>query len=156
MPEDPNPMSTAPALLLFDGRCGLCNRLVQFVLRRDARGAFVFAPLQSELGRQALTRHGRSPTALDTFVVIDGHGTATERAHVKGRAALLVLRRLGFPWSATIVLGVLPTAMLDLLYDFVARRRIAWFGAADVCGVATPAQRARFLATDLGEGRHDD
>jgi predicted DCC family thiol-disulfide oxidoreductase YuxK len=34
-------------ILLYDGVCGLCNRLVQFILRRDRSGVFRFASLQS-------------------------------------------------------------------------------------------------------------
>ena len=37
-------------ILLYDGVCGLCNRLVQFILRRDRTAIFRFASLQSSAG----------------------------------------------------------------------------------------------------------
>jgi hypothetical protein len=34
-------------ILLYDGVCGLCHRLVQFIIHRDRRAIFRFASLQS-------------------------------------------------------------------------------------------------------------
>ena len=45
-------------ILFYDGVCGLCNRFVQFVLRRDPNAVFRFAPLQSALAASVLARHG--------------------------------------------------------------------------------------------------
>ena len=44
----------ARCILFFDGVCGLCSRAVDFVLARDRRGLFQFAPLQGETARQLL------------------------------------------------------------------------------------------------------
>ena len=41
-------------VILFDGVCNLCNGAVNWIIRRDARDTFRFAPLQGEVG-QALT-----------------------------------------------------------------------------------------------------
>jgi predicted DCC family thiol-disulfide oxidoreductase YuxK len=139
----------AAALLLFDGRCGLCDRLVRFVLRRDRRDRFVFAPLQSRLAAEVLARHGRDARALDTFCLVLDRGGPSERVLVRSRAALAVARLLGAPWRALCVLGVLPTSWLDALYDFVARRRRRWFGTVDGCHVPSPRDRAKFLASDM-------
>ena len=48
-------------LLLYDGVCGLCDHLVQFVLAHDRRGVFDFAPLQSATGRAIGGARGRRP-----------------------------------------------------------------------------------------------
>ena len=140
---------SAPVLLLFDGRCGLCNRLVRFVLRRDRHDRFVFAPLQSELATDLLARHGRDSRDLDTFCAVVRRGEPGERVLVKGRAGLFVLRRLGGLWPLTAVLGLLPTALLDVVYDWIARNRIRWFGATDACLVPAPRDRAKFLVTEI-------
>jgi predicted DCC family thiol-disulfide oxidoreductase YuxK len=57
-------------LLLYDGECGLCNRLNRFVLRRDRRDRFRFAALQGEVGRAWAARLGRDPDDLSTFLVV--------------------------------------------------------------------------------------
>ena len=43
-------------LILYDGVCGLCNGLVQFVLPRDRKDRFRFAALQSNLAREVLKK----------------------------------------------------------------------------------------------------
>jgi predicted DCC family thiol-disulfide oxidoreductase YuxK len=132
-------------LILFDGVCGLCSRLNQFVLPRDHARVFAFAPLQGELARALVARHGKNPDDLDTFLVVVDHGGPGERVLARARAALFVLGALGWPWALAGVLGVLPTRLLDAIYRAVARRRYAWFGRVSACARPTPEQRARFL-----------
>jgi len=49
-------------LVLYDGVCGLCNRLLQFLLAVDHRAVFDFASLQSATGRAIVERAGGTPT----------------------------------------------------------------------------------------------
>ena len=142
-------MSEGKTLILFDGRCGLCDRVVRFVLRRDRHDRFVFAPLQSPLGIELMSRHGLDARRLDTFGAVQDHGGRAERVRVKGRAGIFLLRRLGGIWSLAAVLGVLPTRLLDGVYDRVARNRFAWFGKLEACRVPTPAERAKFLTLEM-------
>ena len=46
-------------LVLYDGVCGLCNAVVQFLLPRDRRHSFDYASLQSKTGQAWLARFGR-------------------------------------------------------------------------------------------------
>ncbi len=114
-------------LLLYDGVCGLCDRLVQTVLARDRREAFHFASLQSTSASAALERFGRDPRDLDTLYVIADYQTAAPRLLTKSRAALFVAGTLGWPWKATLALGVLPRGLLDWSYDLIARYRYRLF-----------------------------
>jgi predicted DCC family thiol-disulfide oxidoreductase YuxK len=127
-------------LLLYDGECGLCDRLVQFVLPRDSRGVFRFASLQGPTGRKFL--HG---APLTTVYVVADYRTARARVLAKADAALFVVRALGWPWKATAVFGVLPTALLDRGYDFVATHRYRVFGKVDQCLMPRPEFRDRFI-----------
>jgi predicted DCC family thiol-disulfide oxidoreductase YuxK len=138
----------APYLVLYDGVCGLCNRVVGFVLARDAHDRFRFAPLQGAIAREILLRHGRDPQALDTLYLVLDVGRAGERLLWKARAALTILRCIGGVWSLTRPFAVLPTALLDAGYDFVARHRYGWFGEYDACPVPEPRHRSKFLEPD--------
>jgi predicted DCC family thiol-disulfide oxidoreductase YuxK len=131
-------------LLLYDGECGLCDRVVQIVLARDHRDLFHFASLQSAAAAKQLTRFGGRPERLDTFVVIERYQGPQAKHLTRGRAALSVLKALGWPRAAA-VLGWLPGRLLDRLYDFVARHRYRLFGGGDVCFLPRPEDRRRFL-----------
>jgi predicted DCC family thiol-disulfide oxidoreductase YuxK len=132
-------------LILYDGVCGLCDRLVQFVLRHDHRARFRFAALQSAVAAERLRRFGKEPTDLDTVYVIADADGAQPRLRQKGRAALFVLRALGGLFWLSAPLALLPTFVIDFFYDRVARSRYRIFGKLDACRLPTPAERARFL-----------
>lgn len=138
-------------LLLYDGVCGLCDRLNRFVLARDRRDRIVFAPLQGSVARAILARHGRDATALDTvYVVADLEGPA-ERVLSRARAVLFLLESLGGIWGLARVVERLPSRWLDGAYDLVAGRRYRWFGRSEACIVPPAGHRAKFLG-DPGAG----
>ena len=136
-------MSDAPAIILFDGVCNFCNGVVRFVHARDPRGRLRFAALQSDAARRLCAAIGHALPAEsdpDTIVVIVG-----DHAFERSDAALEIARRLRFPWPLFGVFRVLPRALRDPLYRFVARNRYAWFGRSDTCMLPTPELRARFV-----------
>ena len=137
-------MTAGRHLILYDGVCALCNALVRFVLPRDRKDRFRFAPLQGDLARATLTRYGRNPDDLDTFCVIEDFETAAPRLLDRDRAALFVLARLGFPWVLAAVFRVVPRFLRRPVYNFIARRRYGWFGKFDACPVPPADVRHKF------------
>jgi len=132
-------------LVLYDGVCGLCNRLNHFVLPRDTRGVFDFASIQSGAGRGLLKRFDRNPDELTTFYVVVGYRGGAPVLLSKARAALFVLKTLGMPWSWLGVLGVLPNALLDMGYDVIARNRYRLFGRYESCPMPSATYKDRFI-----------
>lgn len=128
-------------ILFYDGVCGLCDRLVQFVLRRDRRGRFQFAPLQGETAATTLARFGKDPRDLDTVYVLTDDGRLLRKA----RAVLFTLRALGLPWSLATIFSIFPTVMLDWFYDRVANNRYRWFGKFESCRLPSADEKSRFL-----------
>lgn len=143
----------AHPILLYDGVCGLCNRMVQFVLKRDGGAVFLFASLQSAFAQRVLRRHQMNPSDLDTFYVVIGwtpettrEGQEAERLLARSEAVLFVLRELGGFWRfASAVSRLIPLALRDWSYNFVTRRRYQFFGRYDACPLPSEATRARFL-----------
>ena len=127
-------------ILLFDGVCNLCDHSVQFVLDHDASGAFRFASLQSEVGRQLVGQCGMDPDVLDSIVLVENG-----RCYVRSDAAWRVAQRLDAPWRWAAVGRVVPRGLRDRIYDWVARNRYRWFGTRDACRIPTPDVRSRFL-----------
>lgn len=132
-------------LVLYDGVCGLCDWFLQIVLVRDHRAVFRFASLQSPIGRAMVERFGGNPEDLSSFYVLANYRTPRVAALKKSRAGLLVAKELGWPWRAICVVGVLPTVVLDALYDVVARYRYRIFGRREQCLVPAPHLRNRFV-----------
>ena len=127
-------------ILLFDGVCNLCNGLVQFVIRRDPDSRFSFASLQSEKGRQLLTKYGLPTDDPDTFVYI-----SNGQAYTKSTAGVFTLKDLGGAWGITFPLILVPKKLRDFFYDLLATHRYRIFGKTDACMTPTPEIKSRFL-----------
>jgi predicted DCC family thiol-disulfide oxidoreductase YuxK len=132
-------------LILYDGVCGLCNRLVTGILPRDPKGIFHFASLQSATGRSLLSSHGKNPNVLDTMYVVENYRSDSPRLLARARAALFIVEHLKSPSRFLRVFGVLPTFLLDATYSLIARNRYRVFGKLDHCLMPTPEYSSRFV-----------
>ncbi len=143
--------SVAHPIILYDGVCGLCNRFVQFVLKRDHAAQFRFTALQGEIAAGILSRHNQNSTALDTlYVLVPLPGPAgtesTESLFARSDAVISILRALGGIWPlAALALRLIPRPIRDWGYDLLARHRYRIFGRFESCPLPSPETRARFL-----------
>jgi predicted DCC family thiol-disulfide oxidoreductase YuxK len=90
-------------------------------------------------------RWGGDSHELTSFYVVANYRTPEARAFTRSRAALFVAGELGWPWKMTRIIGILPTAFLDPLYDVVARTRYRLFGRHEQCLVPRAEFRRRFV-----------
>jgi len=127
-------------LLLFDGECWLCSRLLQFVLKRDKRKRFYFAPLQSERGHM-LKNRAHLPPGEDSMIYF-----RSGKCLSKSTAVLYVLRDLGGIWTFFFLLMAVPAPVRDAMYAFVARHRYRWFKARTSCPLPVE-EKDRFLTS---------
>ena len=133
-------------ILFYDGVCGLCNRLVQFLLKHDRHERLGFASLQSDFAAKVLKRHSIDPKDLDTLHVVENFDQPNERVLQRSDAVLRAARELGGVWSPLAVLGkIVPRPLRNLFYRFVASNRYRVFGKYDTCMLPDPNQRKRFL-----------
>ena len=139
-------MAGSNPIILYDGVCGLCNRLVQFLLRHDKDGRLRFAALQSEFAEKVLGRHGFNARDLNTVHVIENYDEPAERVLQRSDAILRAGRELGGFWgTSSSIARIVPGAFRDLVYRFVATNRYRVFGRYDTCMLPDPNQRSRFL-----------
>jgi predicted DCC family thiol-disulfide oxidoreductase YuxK len=133
-------------IVLYDGVCGLCNRLVKFILRRDGKAVFRFASLQSAFAAPILARHNVNPSDLDTVYVVTSHELPNEFLLSRSDAVLYVLKQLPGPWRAlAFLLQPVPRLLRDAAYNAVARKRYRIFGRLEVCRLPSGQDRSRFL-----------
>src|SRR5437868_10416389 len=110
-------------VILYDGVCGLCDRLVRFVLKRDQRGFFRFAALQGQFAAKALAHHGKDAAQLEAMCVIAGEKSRPEELLCKSDAAIFVVRQLNCPWMAAVLLKIVPRGLRDRVYYRYVRCR---------------------------------
>jgi len=138
--------AAAPAWVLFDGLCNLCDGWVRWLVTHDRRRALRYGPLQGESAAALRARHPELPSGDETVLLVEAPGTPAERVRWRSRAALATLARLGGGWRLlATLLRLVPRAVADAVYRFVARRRIRWFGRRAACRVPTAEERELFL-----------
>jgi predicted DCC family thiol-disulfide oxidoreductase YuxK len=132
-------------LVLYDGVCGLCNRTVQAILKRDQAGKFLFAPLEGDLAESLLLRRGHEIDALDSMILFVDYREPAQQVLSSSEAALFIAREAGGWWRIFSLFGVLPKSVLNSLYNLVARNRYRWFGRYESCPLPEKRYQERFL-----------
>lgn len=128
-------------IILFDGVCNLCNSSVVKVIALDKKDKFVFASLQSEVGKKII-RHLKIDILKTDSIILYEPNVSYD---VKSSAALKIMRSFGGLWSLTQLFFIFPRPIRDAVYDFIAKNRYKWFGKKESCAVPTPKLQKRFL-----------
>ena len=133
-------MQEEKPVILFDGICNLCNRAVQFIIKRDKKKQFLFASLQGEAGKRLLKQFDLPHNILNSFVLVEGH-----KVYTRSTATLRVAKRLNGGWKLLYGLIITPRFLRDAVYNIISRNRYKWFGKRNECMIPTPELKNRFL-----------
>ncbi len=134
------------SVLLYDGVCGLCQTTVRWMLQHDRDGRLLFAPQQWAVAEEVFARHGLVKEQVNSAVLVSDFGGAQEALAVRSEAILGCLTALGGGWAAVAAMGrLVPLAVRDWAYRWLARNRLRLFGTRDLCALPSAADRSRFL-----------
>ncbi len=128
-------------IILFDGVCNLCDRMVQYIISRDKKDVFRFVALQSELGQQITKHIGIDTQQVDSIILYEP-GVAY---FYKSGAALEIAREFGGIFHLGTIFKIIPAPLRNAVYDYVAKNRYNWYGKKTACLVPTPAIASKFL-----------
>jgi predicted DCC family thiol-disulfide oxidoreductase YuxK len=141
----PAPLPPAP-MLLFDGECGLCNRVVRLLLRLDRHARLRFAPLQGPSAQAYLRGQGLPTEDFDSLVFIpDWNDQARSGYLLRTDGVLAACRAVGGVGRVLAWTAVLPRGWRDAAYRFIARWRYRLFGTWVPTPLARPEWAERFL-----------
>lgn len=128
-------------LILFDGVCNLCNSSVLYVIKHDKKDQFLFAPLQSSIGRDIIEKYNLDTSKTDSILLY----SEEKGLFIKSTAALHIAKHLGSPRNLMIVFLIVPAFIRNWVYDFIAKNRYKWFGKKESCMIPTPELKAKFI-----------
>jgi len=126
-------------VLFFDGECNLCNAAIYRIIRMDKRQIFLFAPLQSEAGKNALAQLKGAPNPESVVLFSKG------KYYIQSDAILHTCRLSGGFWSLLFGGIILPRFIRDWIYKVISQNRYRWFGKRPTCMVPAPELKSRFL-----------
>jgi predicted DCC family thiol-disulfide oxidoreductase YuxK len=111
-------------IILFDGKCKLCNNVVRFISRNDSSKIFCFIPLESEKASEYLGRYNQKDVNKGSVLLIQN-----EKIYTKSNAVFNILKCLDGLWPLLYVFIIVPSFIRDPVYDVIAKYRYRWFGA---------------------------
>lgn len=127
-------------IVLVDGVCHFCQGVTKWIIKRDPKGKYHFASLQSDVAKRLLEQ-GRLPIdRMDTFVLIEDG-----KYYTRSTAALKLAKGLKFPYPLLYGFVIIPRPLRDAVYGVIARNRYRWFGKDEVCMLPSPDIKDRFL-----------
>jgi predicted DCC family thiol-disulfide oxidoreductase YuxK len=135
-------MKMPEAIVFFDGVCGLCNGVVDFLLNIDQEHRLYFAPLQGKLAGQLLSGLVPADVLTETESIVF---FKCGRAFLRSDAIIEILRALPGPWRFAALAYVIPRPARDAAYRFIATNRYRWFGKRATCRIPTREERPYFL-----------
>ena len=135
-------------LVFYDGTCGLCDHVVQFLLKADRHQIFLFAPLQGVTAAELLKNLPESAKEEDSLVLVENYQTENRKNkphyYIMAKAVLRICWLLGGGWFLLGWMFFLPPGLFNIIYRYVARNRKRFF-KNESCLLPDPKQRARFL-----------
>lgn len=130
-------------LVFYDGECGLCDHIVQILLKVDREKQFVFAPLQGETAKTLLQDVPNEVKSADSLILITDYQSQNKNIYLFGKAAFRICWILGSWWMLLGWISFLPGLLYDWGYRLVARNRHRLF--EQVCTIPDESQKDRFL-----------
>ena len=122
-----NPPIAAKHLLFFDGTCGLCDRVVQYVIKHDKKKLFCFAPLQGTTAQQLLKDLPLEMKNIDSLILFENFQQTSKRVHIQSQGALRLCWLVGGWLSLFGLLSFLPSKLFNGIYALVAKNRHRFF-----------------------------
>ena len=128
-------------VILFDGVCNLCSGAVAFIIKRDKSARYKFAALQSENGKNLISKFNLSPDKIDSILLLEN-----DKYFIKSTAVIKICRDLGALWPLVYIFILIPKSLRDYIYDLIAKNRYRWFGKKEQCLIPGQELESRFLS----------
>lgn len=128
-------------IILFDGLCNLCDGTVQFIIKRDTKDVFRFVSLQSDLGRELLQKLPIEFQLMDSVILYESEKVF----FYKSQAVFEIVKSIGGIYYFLLIFKLLPNAITNSVYDFIAKNRYRWWGKKESCLVPSKDLQSKFL-----------
>ena len=126
-------------IIVFDGICNFCNRIVQIIIRHDPSNQIHFAAQQSEAGEKLIKELAIKESSNSVLFVKDG------LVYYKSDAVIEIAKLLS-GWPSIFKYSIIvPRFLRNAIYRLVAANRYRLFGKQTTCMVPKEEDKKRFL-----------
>ena len=125
-------------VVVYDGVCMLCNRMVQYLLRNDQQQLLTFSTFQGL--PDVISKNGLE-FPLEESISYYRKGMWWQQSS----AILMIYKDVFGSWHWSQLAWVFPRFLRDFIYRIVAKNRYRWFGKHAHCVLPTHSQQDRFI-----------
>ena len=132
-------LKTKMNIIVFDGVCNFCNRVVQIIIRHDPSAQIHFTAQQTEAGEKLLHQYSIKDSISSVVFITKG------AVYYQSDAVIEIAKLLtGWPtvFKYTIIV---PRFFRNYIYQLIAANRYRLFGKQDQCMVPKEEDKKRFL-----------
>jgi len=122
-------------VIVFDGVCLLCNRMVNLLIKWDKKKNFRYSTTQGEFVKQL-----KIEESMDSIIFYD-----EGEIYYKSTAILHIAYSLGGLWTVVNIFYLIPTSLRDILYDTLAKYRYKIFGKTEHCRLVKEEEQELFI-----------
>jgi len=120
-------LKTKMNIIVFDGVCNFCNRVVQIIIRHDPSAQIHFTAQQTEAGEKLLHQYSIKESISSVVFITKG------AVYYQSDAVIEIAKLLtGWPtvFKYTIIV---PRFFRNYIYQLIAANRYRLFGKRDLC-----------------------
>lgn len=131
-------LKTKMNIIVFDGVCNFCNRVVQIIIRHDPSAQIHFTAQQTEAGEKLLHQYSIKESISSVVFITKG------AVYYQSDAVIEIAKLLtGWPsvFKYTIIV---PRFFRNYIYQLIAANRYRLFGKQDLCMVPKEEDKKRF------------
>ena len=130
-------------VVIFDGTCGFCSRVVTFILRHERGEDLRFSPNTSPFALALLERHNLVGTSKHSIIVVHGGSVL-----LRSDAVVFICQHLRAPFSLLKHMRWIPRFVRDAGYRAIASIRHLLGARVEMCEQLSPEQQKRILETE--------
>ena len=132
-------LKTKMNIIVFDGVCNFCNRIVQIIIRHDPSAQIHFAAQQSDAGEKLMKDFAIKENSNSVLFVKDG------LVYYQSDAVIEIAKLLkGWP-SLFKYSIIVPRFIRNAIYKLIAANRYSIFGKQAQCMVPKEEDKGRFV-----------
>lgn len=125
-------------IIFFDSDCLLCDRVVYFLIKRDKKHLFYYAPLNGKI----YLSHFEKEQWNSVIYYKEG------RIYNKSSAVILIIADLGSYYRLIFILFLIPKFIRDWFYSTIANNRHRFFKGDKFCYFLSDEEKGFILSDE--------
>ena len=128
-------------ILFFDGVCTLCNKTIDFFIKRNDRNTIYYSSLQSKFAKDFLRAQ-----AIDSNKMVSILYFSKGKLNTKSSAVLIAIKELSSIHRYFFLLLIIPKFIRDFFYDIIATKRFRLYGQSSTCRIPNESEVKYFIS----------